>query len=81
VNSRNLRTLEVSPEKVAPLLDRARRAGAIVVAESGVRDRSSVESSAHAGADAVLVGEALMRSEFPEDVLQGLTGVIKRSKR
>ncbi len=81
VNSRNLRTLEVSPERVAPLLDQAQRAGAVVVAESGVRDRSNVESSALAGADAVLVGEALMRSDFPEDVLQGLTGVIKRSRR
>jgi indole-3-glycerol phosphate synthase len=81
VNSRNLRTLEVTPEKVAPLLDQAKQAGAVVVAESGVRDRDSIESAARSGADAVLVGEALMRSKFPEDVLQGLTGVIKRSKR
>jgi indole-3-glycerol phosphate synthase len=81
VNSRNLRTLDVTPEKVAPLLDRAKRAGAVVVAESGVRDRESIESASRSGADAVLVGEALMRSKFPEDVLQGLTGVTKRSKR
>jgi indole-3-glycerol phosphate synthase len=81
VNSRNLRTLEVTPEKVIPLLTRAKKAGAVVVAESGVRDRGVVEAAARAGADAVLVGEALMRSDFPEDVLLGLTGVMKRSKR
>lgn len=81
VNSRNLRTLEVSPEKVAPLLDRAQKAGAVVVAESGMRDRDSIDAAALLGADAALVGEALMRSDFPEDVLQGLTGVLKRSRR
>ncbi len=81
VNSRNLRTLEVTPEKVQPLLRRAAAAGAIVVAESGVRDRSAIERAALSGADAVLVGEALMRSDFPEDVLRGMTGVMKRSKR
>jgi indole-3-glycerol phosphate synthase len=36
-----------------------------------------VEAAAAAGADAVLVGETLMRSAFPEDVLAELTGVPK----
>lgn len=78
VNSRDLRTLEVSPEKVAPLLGEAKAAGAVAVAESGVKKRADVEAAAEAGADAVLVGEKLMRAEFPEDVLQELTGVAKR---
>lgn len=77
VNSRDLRTLDVTPEKVAPLLRLAREAGAVVVAESGVRNRADVQRAAHNGADAVLVGEALMRSDFPEDVLSELTGVPK----
>ncbi len=81
VNSRNLRTLEVTPEKVAPLLLRARAAGAVVVAESGVKSRSDVEQASDRGADAVLVGETLMRAAFPEDVLEGLTGVKKRRDR
>ena len=78
VNSRDLRTLDVSPEKVAPLLGEVKDAGAIAVAESGVKRRKHVEAAADAGADAVLVGETLMRTEFPEDVLQELTGVAKR---
>jgi len=78
VNSRDLRTLEVSPERVAPLLGEAKASGAIAVAESGVKKRAHVDAAAEAGADAVLVGETLMRAEFPEDVLQELTGVAKR---
>jgi len=36
-------------------------------------------AAAAVGADAVLVGEVLMRADFPEDVVQELTGVAKRS--
>jgi len=78
VNSRDLRTLDVTPERVAPLLVRAKASGAVVVAESGVRTRADVDRAATNGADAVLVGETLMRSDFPEDVLVELTGVPKR---
>jgi indole-3-glycerol phosphate synthase len=52
-----------------------------VVAESGVRSRADVEASAEAGADAVLVGTALMQARFPEDVLERLTGVGKGGTR
>jgi len=80
VNSRDLRTLDVVPERVAPLIGRASRAGAVVVAASGVRRRDDVTAAAHAGADAVLVGETLMRAEFPEEALEDLTGVEKRPR-
>ena len=79
VNSRDLRTLDVRPDRVAPLIAQARESGAVVVAESGVKNRDGVLAAAAVGADAVLVGEALMRADFPEDVLQELTGVAKRS--
>lgn len=81
VNSRNLRTLDVEPALVAPVVAAAKAAGAVVVSESGVRGRGGVQSAAQAGADAVLVGTALMRAEFPEDVLEELTGVPKRPWR
>ncbi len=48
-----------------------------LVAASGVHGRADVRAAADAGADAVLVGEVLMRAEFPEDVLEELTGVAK----
>ena len=77
VNSRDLRTLDVTPERVAPIIECARKAGAVVVAASGVKRRTDVEAAAASGADAVLVGEILMRSAFPEDLLEELTGVTK----
>lgn len=77
VNSRDLRTLDVTPERVAPIIEGARKAGAVVVAASGVRRRADVEKAAANGADAVLVGEVLMRAAFPEDLLEELTGVEK----
>ena len=44
-------------------------------AASGIGRREDVQAAAAAGADAVLVGETLMRAPFPEDVLGELTGV------
>lgn len=78
VNSRDLKTLEVDPLKAGSIIAAADAAGVLVVAESGVRLRSDVEAAAEAGADAVLVGERLMHSRFPEDLLEQLTGVPLR---
>jgi indole-3-glycerol phosphate synthase len=73
VNARDLETLTVD-------LDRALRTmtdlptGVIRVLESGVSGRDDVLRAADAGADAVLVGEALMRSPHPEAKLGELLG-------
>ena len=77
VNARDLSTLEVDPAGAWTLAGHVKEAGRIAVAESGVRTRADVISAAAAGADAVLVGEALMRAPFPEDVLEDLVGVPK----
>ncbi|MDH4139236.1 MAG: indole-3-glycerol phosphate synthase TrpC [Coriobacteriia bacterium] len=79
VNSRDLRSLEVDKKRALEVIAEAAAAGVIVVAASGVRERADVEAAAEAGADAVLVGETLMRSPFPEEVLEELTGVAKGS--
>jgi len=65
INNRNLRTLEVDPERAERLRslvpdDR------LAIAESGVRDAVTVRRWRAAGFDAALVGEALMRSPHPE---------------
>jgi indole-3-glycerol phosphate synthase len=78
VNARDLRSLEVDLSAAAPVVAAAKRLGMTVVHASGVRTRADVEAAATAGADAVLVGETLMRGAFPEDVLAELTGVAKR---
>jgi indole-3-glycerol phosphate synthase len=77
VNARDLATLQVDVAGASALVAEVKEAGRIAVAESGVRGRAGVAAAADAGADAVLVGEALMRAPFPEDVLEDLVGVPK----
>lgn len=77
VNARDLDTLEVDRDRARAVLRDAHAAGLVTVAASGVRTRADVERAAEAGADAVLVGETLMRAAFPEDVLAELAGVAK----
>lgn len=81
VNSRDLRTLEVDTARAYRVLEEAQRFNVTLVAASGVKARLDVEAAASVGADAVLVGETLMRSPFPEDVLAELTGVRKGVRR
>ncbi len=60
INNRNLNTLEVDLgtfERLAPV---AKDAGVFLVAESGVRTRGDALRMVEAGADALLVGTALM---------------------
>ena len=77
VNSRDLGTLEVDPERARAVLRTAQRYDVTLVAASGVHGRADVVAASEAGARAVLVGEVLMRAESPEDVLEELTGVAK----
>jgi indole-3-glycerol phosphate synthase len=66
INNRNLKTFEVSLSttvKLASSLRRGMCSDRIVVAESGIDERADVENAARAGADAILVGESLMRSK------------------
>ena len=77
VNARDLRTFKVDREASMAVVAEAARTDAIVVAASGTRTRGDVARAAIARADAVLVGESLMRAQFPEDVLADLTGVPK----
>jgi indole-3-glycerol phosphate synthase len=78
VNARDLHSLAVDLAAAGPMIAMAKHYGITVVHASGVSSRADVETAAAAGADAVLVGEALMRAPFPEDVLGELTGVAKR---
>ena len=61
VNSRNLKTLEVNPSAFAELIPRIPNE-VIRVAESGISRRADVEFAQSHGADAILVGEALVTS-------------------
>lgn len=68
VNVRNLKTLDVDRD-VFPALADLIPSGTVVIAESGVRDVTDVAAYAASGAHAVLVGEALVRSDDPAAVI------------
>jgi indole-3-glycerol phosphate synthase len=73
VNARDLETLEVDEEgalEVAAAVPDDR----LVVVESGIASREQAARAADAGADAILVGEALMRARDPAPVIAALLG-------
>ncbi|NLW99178.1 MAG: indole-3-glycerol-phosphate synthase TrpC, partial [Actinomycetales bacterium] len=78
VNARNLKTLEVDPqvfERLAPRIPKER----IRVAESGIFGVADAQRYADAGADAVLVGEALVKAPDPRQLVADLTSIkVKR---
>jgi indole-3-glycerol phosphate synthase len=70
VNARDLTTFEIDlqvSERVLPLMP----AGTVRVAESGLHTLDDLRRMRSAGADAVLVGTALMRSTDPAQTLAG----------
>jgi indole-3-glycerol phosphate synthase len=64
INNRNLNTLEVDLGTFEQLAPAAKDTGVFLVAESGVHSREDARRMMEAGADALLVGTALM--ERPE---------------
>ncbi len=71
VNSRDLQSFSEdlgTAERLVELLP----AGVLAVAESAVRTAADAARMARAGFDAVLVGEALVRSEDPESLVRAL---------
>jgi indole-3-glycerol phosphate synthase len=64
VNARDLRTFELDRDGFARLRPQLAD-GVLAVSESGVRDADDVRLAASQGADAVLVGETLVRADDP----------------
>ncbi len=73
VNSRNLKTLEVDPAAFAQLIPQI-PSDVIRVAESGISSRIDVEFAEKQGANAILVGEALVTSANPTLAMRTLLG-------
>jgi indole-3-glycerol phosphate synthase len=71
INNRNLKTFEVSLDTTARLAGMIPK-GKIIVSESGIRDNNDMKAVRSYGADAVLVGETLMRSGNIESTLKAL---------
>jgi indole-3-glycerol phosphate synthase len=73
VNARNLKTLEIDLQSFTDLIPEI-PASIIRVAESGISQRSEVVRAAAAGAQAILVGETLVRSGNPTAAINELLG-------
>jgi indole-3-glycerol phosphate synthase/phosphoribosylanthranilate isomerase len=71
VNARDLSTFEIDRAAQLELLATAPR-DRIVVAESGIANRAHAAAAELAGADAILVGSALMRADDPAAALADL---------
>jgi indole-3-glycerol phosphate synthase len=78
INNRDLASFTVDLATSERLLERhgaaLRERGALVVSESGLFSREDLDRVLSAGADAVLVGEALMRQADVQAALEALIG-------
>ena len=71
VNTRNLRTLEVDPDRLNNLSSML-PAQIVCVAESGLHNAADAANAAAMGYRVALVGTALMRSEQPQQLLNDM---------
>jgi indole-3-glycerol phosphate synthase/phosphoribosylanthranilate isomerase len=72
VNARDLSTFEIDRSFQLELIARMRTHDAVVVAESGVHSRAQGAAAELAGADAILIGSALMRADDPAGRLRDI---------
>ena len=72
VNARDLSTFGIDRRAQLGLVQRLREHDAVVVAESGVHTRAQGAAAELAGADAILVGSALMQADDPPAKLREL---------
>ncbi|GAA3857496.1 indole-3-glycerol phosphate synthase TrpC [Tessaracoccus defluvii] len=79
VNNRNLKTLDVDLATFGGLSERI-GPGAVRVAESGIFTAADVATVAAQGADAILVGEALVRHGDPTAAIAGFIAAAERAR-
>lgn len=79
VNSRDLATFAVDLGRAERLVAQVPN-GVPTIAESGIATRADVERMALAGADLVLVGTSVARTDDPAAAVGALTGVARRGR-
>jgi indole-3-glycerol phosphate synthase len=78
VNARNLKTLEVDQRSFERLLPKI-PSGILRIAESGMSSKADVSHAIEFGADAILVGEALVRAENPKKLIDEFLSCMRQS--
>ncbi|TQF09266.1 indole-3-glycerol-phosphate synthase [Myxococcus llanfairpwllgwyngyllgogerychwyrndrobwllllantysiliogogogochensis] len=74
INNRDLATLKTDVGTALRVMPRLRTRARVLVAESGLKSVTELVSAREAGADAVLVGESLLRDADPGRALRRLLG-------
>jgi indole-3-glycerol phosphate synthase len=74
INNRNLKTLAVNLETTFRLFGKVGQ-GAMVISESGIKNREDVERLQGVGVKGILVGEVLMRAADPARKIRELLGL------
>lgn len=77
VNARNLKTLEIDMGNFSTLLPKIPK-HIYRIAESGISSMDDVQLARNAGADAILVGETLVKSGDPERTIEEFLTVANR---
>ena len=75
INNRNLKTSDVdlnTTSKLAPLIPYE----AVLVSESGMKDENDMKNVKEQGADAVLIGETFMRSDYIKETMKQLRSCL-----
>ena len=80
INNRNLKTLEVDPNRAKGLLSHVPK-GILKVVESGLKTHEELLAYQSLGADAFLIGTALMKSPDMVSALEALLGTDKKWKK
>jgi indole-3-glycerol phosphate synthase len=77
INNRDITVFEIDDDDVSRTEDLARvcKAGRPLISESSIRSADDVGRAGRSGADAVLVGTAVLKAPRPADLLDELTSV------
>lgn len=72
INNRDLKTFEVDLGTTERLADMIKNPDVILISESGIKTKKDVERVVAVGAEAILIGETLMRAESLEETFTDL---------
>lgn len=78
INNRDLKTFHVSLETVEKLGSIVKASGAFLISESGIHQKEDVERVRNAGANGILVGESLMKSQNIKGQIQSFKLPLNR---
>ncbi|PLR78427.1 indole-3-glycerol phosphate synthase TrpC [Bacillus sp. V3-13] len=81
VNNRDLKTFKVDLGVTETLAPQIKKSGAFLISESGLKTKADVERAVRAGANGILVGEALMAAGSLEEQLKGMKVPVMKAEQ